>query len=125
MKITRTFIIIIFIFSISVGFIFVPIDEDESFSMKIISSNENSELSFKIAELTGNDTLKFQSLKTPFEIRYDSLQLGSWLIQKTDGDGLLQIEAEYASGSLGGIGHKIFLFLDHSTDQAIVITIPY
>ena len=125
MKITRISIMIIFVFSIIVGFIFVPIDEDESLSLKIISSKEYSEISFKIAELTQNDTLKFQSFKTPFEIHYASLQVGNWLIQKTDGDGLLQIEAEYASGSLGGIGHKIFLFLDHSTDQAIVITIPH
>ena len=115
---------IIFVFSIIVGFIFVPIDKDESLSLKIISSKENSEISFKIAELTENDTLKFQSLKTPFEIHYDSLQLGSWLIQKTDGDGLLQIEAESSSVGLGGKGHKIFLFLNHSNEEAFIITIP-
>ena len=124
MKITSISIMIIFVFSIIVGFIFVPIDEDESLSLKIISSKENSEISFNIAELTENDTLKFQSFKTPFEINYASLQLGNWLIQKTGGDGLLKIDAVYGSGSLGGVGHKIFLFLDHSTDQATVITIP-
>ncbi len=124
MKITRISIMITFVFSIVVGFILVPIDKDESLSLKIISSKENSELSFKIAELTENDNLKFKSLKTPFEIHYDSLQLGSWLIQKTDGDGLLKIEAEYGSGGLGGTGNKIFLFLNHGDEESFVITIP-
>ncbi|NOX66492.1 MAG: energy transducer TonB [Chlorobi bacterium] len=91
--------------------------EYANYIIYITSVESRSEILFRISDLTTVSNLNYRELNTPFEIHYDSLDIGTWLIEQISKEGILKLKTKTSGGHVEGKGRKMILTKEYDKES--------